>query len=147
MRKLWLDPKKTMKVDIPPTEPTPAESQVEEGDLILLARLIQAEAEGEPYLGKIAVGAVVVNRLRHPDFPDRLLDVIWQKGQFESVENGWFDTIWEPNVECREAALLALQGVDPTEGALFFFNPAKTPNRWLRGKQVTLSIGEHLFVR
>lgn len=117
-----------------------------EQDLLLLARLIQAEAEGEPREGKIAVGSVVVNRLRHQAFPNTITEVIFEHEQFESVANGRLNSIEKPGKEYIDAAQKALQGIDPTHGALFFFNPQKTQNMWLREKTITLALGNHVFV-
>jgi len=117
-----------------------------EQDRLLLARLIEAEAEAEPLAGKIAVGAVVVNRVLHPSFPSTVFEVIMEPDQFETVANQRLANIWTPNRECLEAAEQALRGTDPTNGALFFYNPHKTQNQWLRKKPVKLSLGSHLFV-
>lgn len=113
---------------------------------LLLARLIEAEAEAEPFAGKTAVGAVVVNRVLHPSFPNTILGVIMEPGQFEAVANRRLAAITKPAVESLQAAEHALQGVDPTDGALFFFNPCKTQNQWLKEKATKLSLGSHLFV-
>lgn len=102
---------------------------VTEEEPLLLARLIQAEAEAGPEEGKISVGAVVVNRVRHPDFPDTILDVIMEPGQFESVSNNRFASIEAPNEDAVKAAEKALKGMDPTKGALFFYNPYLTNNQ------------------
>jgi len=115
-------------------------------DLLLLARLIQAEAEGEPQEGKIAVGAVVVNRVRHPSFPNTILEVIMEPDQFETVANNRLTRIVKPSPESIEAAEKALRSVDPTNGALFFYNPDQTENQWIKAKKVKLSLGKHLFV-
>ncbi|NLW06525.1 MAG: hypothetical protein GX039_00860 [Clostridia bacterium] len=115
-------------------------------DLFLLARLIEAEAEAESFIGKVAVGAVVVNRVLHHSFPNSIYEVIMEPHQFESVANWRLDSIYQPSPESLRAAEQALLGADPTYGALFFFNPQKTYNQWLRQKPVKLSLGNHLFV-
>lgn len=119
---------------------------INEEEKLLLAKLIHAEAEGEPQKGKIAVGAVVVNRILHPDFPDTILEVIMEPDQFETVSNNRLMKISEPNEESLEAAEKALRGLDPTDGALFFYNPKKTTNKWIKAKKVKLALGDHLFV-
>ncbi len=118
----------------------------DEEERILLARIIQAEAEAEPQEGKIAVGAVVVNRVRHSDFPNTIYEVIMEPYQFESVANNRLASVVTPNQEAIEAAEKALQGVDPTNGALFFFNPHLTENQWLKSKRVQMATGKHFFV-
>jgi len=107
---------------------------IKEDELIMLAKLIQAEAEGEPMEGKIAVGAVVINRVLDSSFPETITQVILEHEQFESVINNRLFSIAEPNPECLKAACQALKGKDPTGGALFFFNPKLTSNEWLKKK-------------
>lgn len=110
----------------------------------LLARLVHAEARGEPYLGQVAVAAVALNRLKHPDFPDTLWEVVYQPRQFEVVANGSINML--PNNLAYQAALEALKGYDPTDGALFFWNPRKVPpSSWVWTRPVRLQIGEHVF--
>src|SRR5690606_2242925 len=118
-------------------------------DLDLLARLVTAEAEGESYEGQVAVAATVLNRLRDPRYPDTVSGVIFQYvnglPQFSPVANG---RIYLPATEtARQAVLDALKGWDPTNGALGFYNPAKTSNQWVRQQPVTSAIGNHLCVR
>lgn len=114
-------------------------------DLDWLARLVWAEAEGEPYQGKVAVAAVILNRVRHPGFPDTIRGVIFQRGQFEVVQNG---RIYRPAPQVAvRAAQDALNGWDPSYGALYFFNPAKTSNRFLWSRPATVTIGRHRFAR
>ncbi|AYO29818.1 LysM peptidoglycan-binding domain-containing protein [Biomaibacter acetigenes] len=120
-------------------------------DRMVLAKLIHAEAEGEPYDGKVAVGAVVVNRVKSPDFPNTIKDVVYQIDelglyQFSPVEEGRLDYI-TPNKDSLSAADDALAGVDPTGGALYFFNPAKISNKWLLSKPVLYKIGNHVFTK
>ena len=110
----------------------------------LLARLINGEARGEPYAGQVAVGAVVLNRVAHPSFPNTLEGVIYQPNAFACVRDGQFN---QPvNESCRLAAEDALNGCDPTGGALFFFNPAKSKSPFMHSlKNVTATIGSHRF--
>lgn len=115
------------------------------GDLDLLARLVQAEAGGEPYAGKVAVAAVVINRVQSSRFPDSVRGVIFQKDAFEPVANGW---IWNPPSRLAyQAALDALRGWDPSGGALFFFAPAKTGNAFVWSRPAVARIGNHIFAR
>ncbi|RDV83204.1 cell wall hydrolase [Ammonifex thiophilus] len=116
-------------------------------DLELLARIIHAEARGEEFLGKVAVGAVVLNRLRHPAFPKTIPEVIFQRTnglyEFTPVADGSINL--EPDEEAYAAAREALRGRDPTGGALFFYNPRTATDRWIRTLPVTVRIGNHVF--
>ncbi|MEW6193179.1 MAG: cell wall hydrolase [Bacillota bacterium] len=116
-------------------------------DLVLMARIINAEARGESFLGKVAVGAVVMNRLRHPAFPKSIREVIFQctngTYEFTPVADGSINL--EPDEEAFRAAQAAVEGVDPTNGALFFYNPVTAQDQWIRTLPVTVSIGNHVF--
>jgi N-acetylmuramoyl-L-alanine amidase len=118
-----------------------------DADQLLLAQLIEAESEGESFEGKVAVGAVVMNRLRHPDFPPTIEEIIYQPGQFQCVQNGALAKIQEPKEESLLAAKEALAGEDPTDGSLFFFNPSKITGSWFWRRPVAAKIGQHVFVR
>lgn len=111
----------------------------------MLARMIQAEAEAEPYEGQVAVGAVIVNRVKDPRFASTIEGVLYDPGQFEPMFNGRFHAITTPNESCLAAAEAALLGEDPTGGALFFYNPDKATNTWIRSRQVVKKIGNHVF--
>ncbi|MGI5859514.1 MAG: LysM peptidoglycan-binding domain-containing protein [Tepidanaerobacteraceae bacterium] len=118
---------------------------------VLLARLIEAEAEGEPYMGKVAVGAVVVNRVLSDKFPNTVKNVIYHVDeigayQFEPVLDGRLFSV-TPSSDSYEAVDAALGGMDPTGGALFFFNPYKISNTWLLSKPVIYRIGDHVFTK
>ena len=118
-----------------------------EGDLLLLARLIEAEAKAEVFQGKVAVGAVVLNRVKHEEFPENIEDVIFQEGQFQCISNGSFAKIAEVGEKSILAAKLASEGEDPSSGALFFFNPAKTRGSWFWQREITAKIGAHVFAK
>ncbi len=108
-----------------------------------LAHAIHAEAGGEPFEGQVAVAAVLINRVRAKEFPKSMTANIFKPGEFESVSNGY---IWsKPNASSYRAAELALKGWDPTNGALYFFNPAKSSSRWIWTRSVTHKIGNHWF--
>lgn len=110
----------------------------------LLARLIYAEARGESYKGKVAVGAVALNRVRSSQFPNTLSGVIYQKNAFECVTNGSINNT--PNSECLRAAKEALNGWDPTGGCLYFYNAATVPSKsWIHTRTVKTVIGRHSF--
>ena len=113
------------------------------GDVYLLARLISAEARGEPYQGQVAVGAVVLNRMDHPSVPNTLSGVIYQRGAFTCLSDGQFD---QPIADSAyQAARDALNGADPTGGAIYYFNPATATSKWIWSRPVLLIIGKHRF--
>jgi N-acetylmuramoyl-L-alanine amidase len=112
-------------------------------ELELLARLIHAEARGENLEGQIAVGAVVLNRLKSPQFPKTLREVIYQTGAFTAVQDQQIKL--EPDATARRAAEAALQGDDPTDGALFYYNPTLARDKWIRTRPVLKVIGNHTF--
>ena len=113
------------------------------GDTALLARLISAEARGESYEGQVAVGAVVMNRIAHPSFPNTLAGVIYQKGAFSCLDDGQFD---QPvAASAYQAARDAMNGYDPTGGAIYYFNPATATSRWIWSRPALVTIGSHRF--
>lgn len=113
------------------------------GDVYLLARLISAEARGEPYIGQVAVGAVVLNRIDHPSFPNSLSGVIYQSGAFSCLDDGQFD---QPiSDSAYRAAREALSGADPTGGAIYYFNPVTATSAWIWSRPLLTVIGSHRF--
>ena len=112
-------------------------------DTYLLAKLIAAEARGETYKGQVAVGAVVLNRVAHSSFPDSIAGVIYQAGAFDCVR----DSNWSvaPDATSRRAAQDALNGWDPTGGAIYYYNPNTATNSWIRSRTVVSHIGRHVF--
>ncbi len=113
------------------------------GDAALLARLISAEARGESYEGQVAVGAVVMNRIAHPAFPNTMAGVIYQKGAFSCLDDGQFD---QPVASSAyQAARDAINGYDPTGGAIYYFNPATATSRWIWSRPALVTIGRHRF--
>lgn len=114
-------------------------------DSELLARVISAEAKGEPYEGQVAVGAVILNRMRDPRFPGTMAGVVYQTHAFESVSNG---SIYIPaTASSRRAARDALNGWDPTRGCVFFWNPAKAVSKWVWSRTIIRRIGNHVFAK
>ena len=112
-------------------------------DVNLLARTISAEARGEPYSGQVAVGAVILNRVEHPSFPDTIAGVIYQPGAFSCLNDGQFD---QPVAESAyRAARDALNGVDPSGGAIYYYNPVTATNEWIRSRPIINTIGQHVF--
>ncbi len=123
--------------------PSGTSSSSNSSDYHLLARIISAEARGEPYIGQVAVGAVVLNRVEHPSFPDSVSGVVYQPGAFTAITDGQInEAITE---SAYRAAKEALNGSDPTGGAIYYYNPSKTSNKWIRSRPVITQIGEHLF--
>lgn len=111
----------------------------------LLARLISAEARGEPYVGQVAVGAVVLNRIDHPSFPDSMSGVIYQKGAFSCLDDGqWNKPVAD---SAYKAARDALNGWDPSGGAIYYFNPATATSKWIWSRPVITTIGKHRFCK
>lgn len=112
-------------------------------DLNLLARIIHGEARGEPYLGQVAIGAVVLNRVRDSRFPNTIAGVIYQPGAFDAVYDGQIDL--EPDTSALNAARDALNGWDPTYGCVYYYNPATATSSWIWTRQIVLKIGRHNF--
>ena len=112
-------------------------------DLNLLAHLIYAEARGEPYTGQVAVGAVVLNRVKSSSFPNSVAGVIYQSGAFSVVSDGQIN--YSPNTTAVNAARDALNGWDPSNGALYYFNPNTATSSWIWSRKITLKLGHHYF--
>lgn len=114
-------------------------------DYNLLARIISAEARGEPYLGQVAVGAVILNRVEHPSFPDTISGVIYQNGAFSCLNDGQFYKAVSQSA--YNAARDALNGLDPSGGAIYYYNPKTATNKWIRSRPVITTIGNHIFCK
>lgn len=112
-------------------------------DIYLLAKVIEAEARGESYTGQVAVGAVILNRVEHSSFPDSIAGVVYQSGAFDCV----YDSNWsvQPSSTSTKAAQDAINGWDPSGGAIYYYNPAKTSNKWILSRTVVAVIGRHYF--
>ena len=111
----------------------------------LLARIINGEARGEPYKGMVAVGAVVLNRVDSPKFPSTIAGVIYQSGAFDAVSDGQINMT--PTASAYNAARDALNGWDPSGGAIYYFNPATATNKWIWSRPLTVVIGNHRFCK
>lgn len=122
---------------------TVSASTYQESEVRILARLVSGEARGEPYVGQVAVAAVVLNRVKSPAFPNTISGVIFQTGAFDAVWDGQFDM--EPTENSIRAARDALNGWDPTGGCLYYYNPSTATNSWIWTRQVQLTIGKHAF--
>ena len=114
-------------------------------NLNLLARIIYGEARGEPYTGQVAVGAVVMNRVKSSSFPNTISGVIYQSGAFDAVRDGQINLT--PDSTAKKAAQDALNGWDPTYGAIYYFNPATATNKWIWSRPMTVTIGNHRFCK
>lgn len=118
-------------------------SDSQSAEVALLARVISAEARGEPYVGQVAVGAVILNRVEHPSFPATIAGVVYQPGAFSCMLDGQID---QPVAESSiRAAREALNGSDPTEGAIYYFNPSTATSGWIWSRPLIKIIGQHRF--
>lgn len=114
-------------------------------DLNLLAKVISAEARGESYTGQVAVGAVILNRVAHASFPDSISGVVYQKGAFSCMTDGQINT--KTADSCYKAAQDAINGWDPSGGAIYYYNPKTAKSSWIRNRPVIITIGNHVFCR
>lgn len=111
----------------------------------LLAMLINGEARGESYEGQVAVGAVVLNRVKHSSFPNSVAGVVYQNGAFTAVDDGQINL--SPDQSCMRAARDAMNGWDPSGGAIYYYNPVTATNQWIRSRPIIKQIGKHVFCR
>lgn len=118
---------------------------VNNSDLNLLARLVYGEARGEKYQGQVAVAAVVLNRVSSSKFPNTVASVIYQRGAFSVVDDGQINM--EPDDKSKKAARDAINGWDPSYGALYYFNPKTAKDKWIWSRPMTITIGEHRFCK
>ena len=115
-------------------------------DIQLMARAINGEARGEPYEGQVAVGAVIINRVKHPSFPNTISGVLYESGAFSALSDGQYYN--EPIADSAyRAADLAIKGWDPSGGAIYYFNPNTSTNGWIWSRPVTVVIGNHRFCK
>ena len=122
-----------------------ATSSYSDSDVNLLARLIYGEARGESYVGQVAVGAVVMNRIKSSSFPNTMAGVIYQGYAFTAVADGQINLT--PNATAKKAAQDAMNGWDPTYGAIYYYNPKTATSQWIFSRQVTVTIGNHVFAK
>jgi len=120
-------------------------SRPSSNDVYLLARVVYGEARGEPYKGKVAVAGVVLNRMQSSHFPNTMSGVVYQPGAFSIVDDGQINLT--PDDSALQAARDAMNGWDPSGGALFYYNPRKTSNQWIRSRPVITYIGQHTFCK
>jgi len=114
-------------------------------DVQLLAQCIYSEGRGEPYIGQVAIGACVMNRIKHPSFPNTIAGIIYQPGAFSAVADGQINL--QPDETAFKAAREAMNGSDPTGGAIYYFNPDKTSNKFIWSRPQIKKIGKHIFAR
>ena len=111
----------------------------------LLARVVYGEARGEPYTGQVAVAAVVLNRVKSSKFPNSISGVVYQNGAFDAVADGQINMT--PDATAKKAAQDALNGWDPSYGAIYYFNPSTATNKWIWSRPMTITIGKHRFCK
>lgn len=128
---------------IGPKEALAQGSTTSSNDVYILAKMISGEARGEPYIGQVAVGAVIMNRVKSPKFPNTVYGVCFQPGAFDAVRDGQYYS--PPTETALKAARTALSGWDPTYGALYYWNPATATSRWIWSRKIMLRIGKHVF--
>lgn len=114
-------------------------------DLNLLSKVVYSESRGEPYVGQVAVAAVVLNRISSPSFPNSMSGVVYQAGAFDAVSDGQINLT--PDATARKAAQDAINGWDPTYGAIYYFNPATATSKWIWSRPQVLTIGKHIFCK
>lgn len=125
------------------TSSSSSNSSYSSQDVYLLAKCIHAEARGEPYMGQVAVGAVVLNRVKSSNFPNTISGVIYQPYAFTAVIDGQMNL--EPNETAYNAARDAMNGWDPTNGCIYYYNPATATSSWIWSRKVMITIGKHNF--
>lgn len=122
-----------------------AQGSGQTSDIQLLARAINGEARGESYEGQVAVGAVILNRVKHPSFPNTIAGVIYEPGAFTAVSDGQINHPIDENSTVYKAARDAMNGWDPTNGCIYYFNPNTATNKWIWSKPIIKTIGRHNF--
>ena len=128
-------------------EETVAQTQRSESDVQLLARAVNGEARGEPYEGQVAVAAVILNRVKHPSFPNTIPGVIYQPGAFTAVDDGQINEPIAENSTIYKACQDAMNGWDPSGGAIYYFNPDTATSSWIWSRELIVQIGKHRFCR
>ena len=136
---------RSLKITLNSSSSSSSSSSVSSSNLDLLARCVYAEARGEPYTGQVAIAAVVLNRVESPSFPNTISGVIYQKGAFTCVSDGQINLT--PNQTAYNAGRDALNDWDPTNGCLYYYNPATATSKWIWSLKVQITIGRHSFAR
>lgn len=130
-----------------PKKDVQAASSGSSSDIQLLARAINGEARGEPYEGQVAIGAVILNRVKDSRFPNTIAGVIYQSGAFTAVSDGQINQAMEDEATVMKAARDAMNGWDPTDGAVYYFNPTTATNKWIWSRPLIKTIGKHRFCK
>ena len=138
-------PKTLAAMGITSSSSSSSSSSSNSSNVNLLARLIYGEARGEPYTGQVAVGAVVMNRVKSSSFPNTISGVIYQSGAFDAVSDGQINLT--PDATAKKAAQDAINGWDPSYGAIYYFNPSTATNKWIWSRPMTVTIGRHRFCK
>ena len=138
-------PKTLTAMGITSNSSSSGSSSSNSSDVNLLARAIYGEARGEPYVGQVAVAAVILNRVKSSQFPNTISGVIYQSGAFDAVSDGQINLT--PDSTAKKAAQDALNGWDPTYGAIYYFNPSTATNKWIWSRPMTVTIGKHRFCK
>ena len=138
-------PKTLAAMGITSNSSSSGSSSSNSSDVNLLARAIYGEARGEPYVGQVAVAAVILNRVKSSQFPNTISGVIYQSGAFDAVSDGQINLT--PDSTAKKAAQDALNGWDPTYGAIYYFNPSTATNKWIWSRPMTVTIGKHRFCK
>ena len=134
-------------INMLPQKDVQAASSGSSSDIQLLARAINGEARGEPYEGQVAIGAVILNRVKDSRFPNTIAGVIYQSGAFTAVSDGQINQAMEDEATVMKAARDAMNGWDPTDGAVYYFNPATATNKWIWSRPLIKTIGKHRFCK
>ena len=134
-------------IQIKPKNVTAASNSNSTSDVQLLARAINGEARGEPYEGQVAVGAVILNRVKDSRFPNSISGVIYQPGAFTAVSDGQINAAISEGSTVYKAAQDAINGWDPTSGCVYYFNPNTATNKWIWSRPMTVIIGKHRFCK
>ena len=134
-------------IQIKPKNVTAASNSNSTSDVQLLARAINGEARGEPYEGQVAVGAVILNRVKSPKFPNTIAGVIYEPGAFTAVSDGQINVTISEDSTVVKAARDALNGWDPSGGAIYYFNPNTATNGWIWSRPLVKTIGKHRFCK
>ena len=129
------------------TDVTYAKTSSSTSDIQLMARAINGEARGEPYEGQVAVGAVILNRVKDSRFPNTIAGVIYQSGAFTAVTDGQINQPIKEDSTVYKAARDAMNGWDPTGGCVYYFNPSTATNKWIWSRPLVKTIGKHRFCK
>ncbi|MBZ4655196.1 MAG: sleB [Peptococcaceae bacterium] len=136
---------KALGFSIPAAVKSSRGGTVSSNDVYVLSKIISGEARGESFVGQVAVGAVIVNRVKNPNFPNTVYGVVFEPGAFDAVSDGQY---YRPPTESAvKAARAAINGWDPTGGALYYWNPATATSRWIWSRPIIARIGRHVFAR